>query len=362
MVRLVKGAYWDSEIKRAQVDGQAGYPVFTRKGHTDLSLYLACAARLLAAADRDLPQFATHNAQTLASVDPDGGRGVATTSSSACTAWANRSTTSVVAPGEAGRPLPHLRAGGPPRDPAALPGAAPAGERRQQLLRQSHRRRRAVAVDALLADPLERVLAPAARHPGDPAARDLYGAARLNSAGSTSPATPLAARRRSPAPRPGRMAAGPAGGGAGTAGVSPILPADRRDRSGRWRRLADAIDGTGAAPQRGRRLGRHAGRRTRPGCCAARRRWRRRRRRAHRLCVREAGNPGRNAVAEIREAVDFCRYYAAGRAPAGRPPRRRGRWPASARGTSRWRSSSARWRRRWPPAARCWPSPPSRRR
>ncbi len=66
-VRLVKGAYWDSEIKRAQVEGQAGYPVFTRKVHTDVC-YLACAKRLLAAAEAIYPQFATHNALTLASV------------------------------------------------------------------------------------------------------------------------------------------------------------------------------------------------------------------------------------------------------------------------------------------------------
>jgi RHH-type proline utilization regulon transcriptional repressor/proline dehydrogenase/delta 1-pyrroline-5-carboxylate dehydrogenase len=67
MVRLVKGAYWDSEIKRAQIDGLSDYPVYTRKVHTDVS-YLACARRLLAAPDAVYPQFATHNAQTLASI------------------------------------------------------------------------------------------------------------------------------------------------------------------------------------------------------------------------------------------------------------------------------------------------------
>jgi RHH-type proline utilization regulon transcriptional repressor/proline dehydrogenase/delta 1-pyrroline-5-carboxylate dehydrogenase len=67
MVRLVKGAYWDSEIKRAQVDGQADFPVYTRKAHTDLS-YLVCAQRLLAHQDRIFAQFATHNALTLAAV------------------------------------------------------------------------------------------------------------------------------------------------------------------------------------------------------------------------------------------------------------------------------------------------------
>ncbi|WP_420142594.1 proline dehydrogenase family protein, partial [Sphingomonas sp.] len=67
MVRLVKGAYWDAEIKRAQVDGLPDFPVFTRKIHTDIS-YIACARRLLAATDAVFPQFATHNAQTLATI------------------------------------------------------------------------------------------------------------------------------------------------------------------------------------------------------------------------------------------------------------------------------------------------------
>src|SRR5690606_16978101 len=65
MIRLVKGAYWDTEIKRAQVDGMEGYPVYTRKVYTDVS-YIACARKLLAAPDQIFPQFATHNAQTLA--------------------------------------------------------------------------------------------------------------------------------------------------------------------------------------------------------------------------------------------------------------------------------------------------------
>ncbi len=67
MIRLVKGAYWDSEIKWAQVDGLDGYPVYTRKVHTDVS-YLACARKLLAAQDAVFPQFATHNAYTLAAI------------------------------------------------------------------------------------------------------------------------------------------------------------------------------------------------------------------------------------------------------------------------------------------------------
>ncbi|MCV3767950.1 trifunctional transcriptional regulator/proline dehydrogenase/L-glutamate gamma-semialdehyde dehydrogenase [Rhizobium sp. TRM95796] len=67
MVRLVKGAYWDAEIKRAQLDGLDGFPVFTRKIYTDVS-YIACARKLLAATDVIFPQFATHNAQTLSTI------------------------------------------------------------------------------------------------------------------------------------------------------------------------------------------------------------------------------------------------------------------------------------------------------
>ena len=67
MLRLVKGAYWDAEIKRAQVDGLPGYPVFTRKGHTDVA-YLACAKAMLAAPDAIYSQFASHNAFTIAAI------------------------------------------------------------------------------------------------------------------------------------------------------------------------------------------------------------------------------------------------------------------------------------------------------
>ena len=71
-VRLVKGAYWDTEIKRGQERGLPGYPVFTRKAMTDLC-YMACVRRLLAARNRLFPQFATHNALTVASVIEDAG-------------------------------------------------------------------------------------------------------------------------------------------------------------------------------------------------------------------------------------------------------------------------------------------------
>lgn len=66
-VRLVKGAYWDTEVKLAQIEGLADYPVYTRKVNTDIA-YLACARRMLAAGDAIYPQFATHNAYTISAV------------------------------------------------------------------------------------------------------------------------------------------------------------------------------------------------------------------------------------------------------------------------------------------------------
>ena len=67
MVRLVKGAYWDAEIKRAQIEGIDGFPVFTAKAHTDIS-YIGNARKLLQMTDRIYPQFATHNAHTVAAI------------------------------------------------------------------------------------------------------------------------------------------------------------------------------------------------------------------------------------------------------------------------------------------------------
>ncbi|MEM6619143.1 MAG: bifunctional proline dehydrogenase/L-glutamate gamma-semialdehyde dehydrogenase PutA, partial [Pseudomonadota bacterium] len=71
MVRLVKGAYWDTEIKRNQVEGLPGYPVFTRKAATDVA-FLCCAGKLLDLRDRIYPQFATHNAHSVAAIQAIG--------------------------------------------------------------------------------------------------------------------------------------------------------------------------------------------------------------------------------------------------------------------------------------------------
>ena len=91
-VRLVKGAYWDTEIKRAQEQGLAGYPVFTRKVATDVS-YLACARALLAEPAALLPDVRDPQRPHARGRAHAGRASAPITSSSACTAWARSSTT-----------------------------------------------------------------------------------------------------------------------------------------------------------------------------------------------------------------------------------------------------------------------------
>ncbi len=119
MVRLVKGAYWDSEIKRAQERGLADFPVFTRKAMTDLN-YLACAERLLAAPSL-FPQFATHNALTAAPLSlsaPAGGRDYEFQRLHGMGEALHEALRSAI-----GRPLPGLCAGGAASRTAGLSGA-----------------------------------------------------------------------------------------------------------------------------------------------------------------------------------------------------------------------------------------------
>ena len=138
MVRLVKGAYWDTEVKRAQVQGLAGYPVYTRKAqHRRLVPRVRRAhprgARRLLRPVRHAQR--AHRRARCSSAQ----RRARPSSSSACTAWARTSTTQVV---ERGQRVPRLRAGRQPRGPAAVPRAPAARERRQHVVREPHRRRR----------------------------------------------------------------------------------------------------------------------------------------------------------------------------------------------------------------------------
>ena len=325
MVRLVKGAYWDSEIKRAQVDGLADFPVFTRKVHTDVS-YLACARRLLAAPDAVFPQFATHNAQTLAAIMVMAGPNF------------YRGQYEFQCLHGMGEPLYAEVVGASGRDrPCRI--YAPVGTH-ETLLAYLVRRLlenganssfvnriadEQVPVEELIADPVlqaKSVTPLGAPHEKIKAPRALYGA-RANSAGldlsdehrlaglaralEESAATEWRAEPAGPARLPSPRAA------EGADAWRPVLnPADHRDVVGHVRDAtrpeidAALAAATAAAPgwaatppaQRAACLERAADAfEARMPVLLG-------------LIVREAGKSFPNAIAEVREAVDFLRYYA----------------------------------------------------
>jgi len=314
MVRLVKGAYWDSEIKRAQVDGLEDFPVFTRKVYTDVA-YLACARALLAAPDAVFPQFATHNAYTVAAI---------------------HSMAGPYAPGQyefqclhgMGEPLYEEVVGHNKLDrPCRI--YAPVGTH-ETLLAYLVRRLLenganssfvnriqdpAVPVAELAADPVAEVAAmisPGAPHPRIALPRELFAPARANSAGldlsNEHRLTELAAALQASAARAWR-AAPPSGEGSA---IEIRNPADHRDVVGR------AIEATPVdveqAVQRAEAAA-PAWRDTPPGERAATLLRAADLLEAEMsillgLIVREAGKSLPNAVSEVREAVDFLRYYA----------------------------------------------------
>ena len=312
MVRLVKGAYWDSEIKRAQVDGMADYPVFTRKLHTDVS-YLACARKLLAATDAVFPQFATHNAQTVAAIMELGGADFH--------------------PGQyefqclhgMGEPL-YEEVVGPDKLDRPCRVYAPVGTH-ETLLAYLVRRLlenganssfvnriadENVPIDELVADPVTTVreinptLAPHARIA---LPRDLYGTERTNSAGIDLSDEDSLASLAVAVAESARI-----DWTAGTEGTRrPVVnPADGRDvvgevweattaEVGRALASAEAAAPEWAATDPARRaaiLRRAAAaiETSMPILIG--------------LIVREAGKSFGNAISEVRETVDFLRYYA----------------------------------------------------
>jgi RHH-type proline utilization regulon transcriptional repressor/proline dehydrogenase/delta 1-pyrroline-5-carboxylate dehydrogenase len=317
MVRLVKGAYWDSEIKRAQVDGLADFPVFTRKVHTDVS-YLACARRLLAAPDAVFPQFATHNAQTLASIVEMAG--------------------------------PEFRLGqyefqclhgmGEPLYEAVVAGTdlrrpcriyAPVGTH-ETLLAYLVRRLlengantsfvnrvadESVPIETLIADPVatvELMPRPGAPHEGIALPGALYGPARANAAGLDLANEATLARLSEALGASGRTLwrAVPTGADPASADRPVRNPADHRDVVGFWRPATPPeIDSALARAERAA----EAWASTPPSRAECLRRaadaLEVRMPVLMGLIVREAGKSYANAVAEIREAVDFLRYYAA---------------------------------------------------
>ncbi len=314
-LRLVKGAYWDSEIKRAQLDGQSGYPVFTRKPNTDVS-YLACARRLFDAGTALYPMFATHNAQTIAAIH-------------------------VLA---AGRPFEFQKLHGMgddlyaeviPADRLGVPCRvyAPVGSH-QDLLPYLVRRLLenganssfvnritdpAVPVAALVRDPAETVSAFShVAHPKIPLPHDLYrhqGQARSNSMGvnfaDDRQLDALAAQINAAIADWQAGPLLPSTRGAG-ARVSVNNPADRRERVGAWQAATDAdvdlalASAVAAQPAWDARpvaaraaMLEHAAdllEQRLPQFIA--------------LCVKEAGKSLPDAVSEVREAADYLRYYA----------------------------------------------------
>ena len=326
MVRLVKGAYWDTEIKRAQVDGLDGYPVFTRKvahrRRPTSPARASCSPRRTRSIRSS--RRTTRRRSPRSTRWPGRSTRRASSSSSACTAWARRCTTQVVGPrrGQARPPVPHLRAGRHARDAARLSRAPAARERRQHLVRQPHRRSRG-----------------ADRRAGRRSGR-ACACARCTTCGPPHPRIPLprdavrASARELARARPRRRAR--ARPRCATRSPRRSIALDARSRRWRARRRARgacrcAIPPTAATRRhggRGRRRGRR-GRARRPRGAPSRLGTRRRRRRARRASsapptccearcrallglhrARGGQDAAPNAVAEVREAVDFLRYYA----------------------------------------------------
>ncbi|HEY4316420.1 MAG TPA: trifunctional transcriptional regulator/proline dehydrogenase/L-glutamate gamma-semialdehyde dehydrogenase [Herbaspirillum sp.] len=319
MVRLVKGAYWDAEIKRAQVDGMPAYPVYTRKVYTDVS-YLVCAQRLLAAADAIYPQFATHNALTLAAVYSRARQMQVTDYEFQCLHGMGETLyDQVVGADKLGVPCRIY---------------APVGSH-ETLLAYLVRRLLEnganssfvnqlvdpdVSIEKLLADPVaQAVELGGAPHPAIPLPADLFGAERRNSGGfdltdehmlrALGAALGGFSRRQWRAmPLPGN-----AGLHAIEAPVELRNPADRGDLVGIVleadagdveRALALALAGAPAwaevAPDKRAAILLRAADLFEQHAVEL-----------MALAIREAGKSLPNAIGELREAVDFLRYYAA---------------------------------------------------
>ena len=312
MVRLVKGAYWDSEIKRAQERGLAGYPVFTRKAMTDLN-YIACAEQLLRLRPRLFPQFATHNALTVATVIE-------------------------LAGDEGGFELQRLHGMGEAlyarltadRPTLACRTYAPVGSHRDLLAYLVRRLLEnganssfvalaaddAVPVKTLLRRPADIIGSPDnARHPNIPLPVDLYRPQRQNSCGiefgdRAGLQTMLDAVTAATAPV---TATAVIGGKAGTGRARQLFgPADPASPIGS---VIEPTDDDANAAIAAARAGFSHWSRTPAASRAgyldrAADLLEQRAARFIALLQREGGKTLDDAVSEVREATDFCRYYA----------------------------------------------------
>ena len=314
MIRLVKGAYWDSEVKWAQVDGMEGYPTYTRKVHTDIS-YLACARKLLDAQDAVFPQFATHNAYTLGAIYQ---MGKGKDFEHQCLHGMGETLyDQVVGPQNLGRRVRVY---------------APVGTH-ETLLAYLVRRLlenganssfvnqivdENISIDRLIKSPFDTIAEQGIHlHPALPLPRDLYGKGRLNSQGvdfSNENVLQNLQEKLNQASSEDFHAASIVNGEARNVGeAQPVRnPADHNDVVGTvsFADAALAQEAIGAAvaalpewsakpaSERADCLRRFADllEQHTPALMM--------------LAVREAGKTLNNAVAEVREAVDFCRYYA----------------------------------------------------
>ena len=308
-VRLVKGAYWDSEIKRAQERGLGEYPVYTRKVSTDVA-WLACARRLFAAAPAIYPQFATHNAHSIGAVlalRPVGSR---------CEFQRLHGMGRLIYD-EAQRTVadfPPVRVYAPVGQHADLLAylvrrLLENGANTSFVNRFMDER---VPVNEVVADPITQLESLASiPHPDIPLPIALFGAARRNSRGvDFGESRHIDALEASVKVTRGAPLNAP--GDARDGGAAITNPADRRDVVGEIR-MATAIDVTSAiaSAAAAQPAWNDTSANERAACLLravdalelARDRF-------VPLLVREAGKTLPDAIAEIREAVDFCRYYA----------------------------------------------------
>ncbi len=313
-VRLVKGAYWDTEIKRAQEQGLSSYPVFTRKSHTDVS-YLACARQMLAAGEQLYPQFATHNAHTLASVMHFAGSR-SDFEFQRLHGMGEELYAEIISAEKFNRPCRVYAPVGSHKDllPYLVRRLLENGANTSFVNRIVDE---SVAIEDIVADPIQ-----ASRkhdfepHPQIPAPAELFGPQRRNSRGHN-----LADRAASAAllesmhdAGRGRSEAAPIVGGKVLAGeaLPSVNPANLGDIVGTCvqadRAAVERALELAAGAQRGWD---EAGADRRAGILErAADLYERDTAEFLALCVREAGKTVPDAIAELREAVDFLRYYA----------------------------------------------------
>lgn len=318
MIRLCKGAYWDSEIKRAQQEGLEDFPVYTRKVYTDVS-YIACAKRLLAAPDAVFPQFATHNALTMATIlaMAESGFRVGQYEFQGLHGMGEALYSEVVGPARLNRPCRLYAPVGTPETLLAylVRRLLENGANASFVNRIGDP---AISLDDLLADPvrvardMEQVGRP---HEKVPPPVRLFGPSRANSRGidwsNERHLGQLAAGLAASAGMPRRARPMLAAGSAEGVARPSLNPADHDDMVG------TVIEATPDLVTRAVRAAEtSAWPRWTPAQRAeclvkAARLMEERHVELLELVVREAGKSLPNAVAELREAVDFLRYYAA---------------------------------------------------